>query len=103
MARRTRTEAEKRQLVAAWRRSGVPKTRFAQDRGLPASAFARWIARFDTPTELLPTFTTVEVIPDPPAPLPPPLIVQVAGRGHRIEVPAGFDVGELRRLLGVLC
>lgn len=101
MAYRLRTEAEKRQLVAAWRRSGVPKTRFAQDRGVPASAFSRWIARYDAPTELLPAFTTVEVIPDPPA--PPPLIVQVAGRGHRIEVPAGFDVGELRRLLGVLC
>lgn len=49
MAYRKRTEAEKRRLVAAWRRFGVPKTRFAQDRGLPASAFARWITRYDTP------------------------------------------------------
>lgn len=65
MAHRMRTEAEKRQLVAAWRRSGVPKTRFTQDRDRPSSAFSRWISQYDAPTELLPAFTTVEVIPDP--------------------------------------
>lgn len=67
MAHRMRTEAEERQFVAAWRRSGVPKTRFDQDRGLPASAFSRWITRYDAPTERLPAFTTVEVILDSPA------------------------------------
>lgn len=54
------------------------------------------------------------VIPTPPAPVPPPVpapaparpgssfVVEVAGAGHRVQVPAGFDPEELRRLLRAL-
>ena len=96
-----RTEAEKRRLVAAWRQSGLPKTRFARERDLCATVFSRWIRRYDAPGAQLPTFATVEIIPEPPAPRP--LVVELASTGHRVEVPWGFDAGELRRLLGVLC
>ena len=96
-----RTEAEKRPLVAVWRKSGLPKTRFARERDLCAAVFSCWIPRYGAPGPQLLTFTTVEIIPETSA--PSPLVVELAGTGHRVEVPWGFDAADLRRLLGVLC
>ncbi len=96
-----RTLAEKEELVAAWRRSGVSKTRFAREQGLPASAFSRWIARIEGHDDRT-SFLPVHVAPEPQA-TAPSLVVELAGSGHRVEVPAGFHAGELRRLVLALC
>jgi transposase-like protein len=101
MEYRIRTMAEKRELVADWRRSGMSKLRFARERGVPPSGLSRWIARMEGTEAEGPRFLPVHVVSDTPA--APCLVVHVSGSGHRIEVPAGFDAGELQRLVRALC
>lgn len=103
MRRRSWPDQAKRDFVEAWKRSGLPKTRFAVENGLSPTSFSKWI---EPSTRLgraraLTRFLPVEVVPVPV--LAAPLVVQVAGSGHRIEVPAGFDGDEVRRLVGALC
>ncbi len=92
---------ERRALVADWRRSGQSQSRFAFEHGVPQSSFSKWVARYTPAPMTLPTFATVEVVDE--APPPPNLLVHLGTSGLRVEVPAGFDAAELRRLVGALC
>lgn len=92
---------EKRTLVSSWRRSGQSQSRFAFDHGVPQSSFSKWVARYTPAPMALPTFATVEVVDESPP--PPNLLVHLGATGLRVEVPAGFDATELRRLVGALC
>ena len=90
MARRS--EAEKRQILSAWEASGLGKAAFAKQHGLSPNSLYRW-------QKALKPAGFVEVLVQPAK---RPLVVQV-GEGVRIEVPAGFDACELRRLVQALC
>lgn len=95
-----RTAREKQRLVAAWRRSGVPRTRFALEHGVSPTSLAKWAAAADEAgTQFLP----VRVVDATPPPMAAPFVVQLAGAGHRVEVPTDFDPGALRRLVAALC
>ena len=91
---------ERRALVADWRRSGQSQSRFALEHDVPQSSFSKWVARYTPAAVALPTFATVEVVDETP---PPNLLVHLGTTGLRVEVPAGFDAAELRRLVGALC
>jgi hypothetical protein len=91
---------EKRTLVSSWRASGQSQSRFAFEHGVPQSSFSKWVARYTPAPMTLPTFATVEVVDETP---PPNLLVHLGAKGLRVEVPAGFDPAELRRLVGALC
>ena len=91
---------EKRTLVSSWRASGQSQSRFAFEHGVPQSSFSKWVARYTPAPMTLPTFATVEVVDETP---PPNLLVHLGATGLRVEVPAGFDPTELRRLVGALC
>jgi transposase-like protein len=91
---------ERRALVADWRSSGQSQSRFAFEHGVPQSSFSKWVARYTPAAVALPTFATVEVVDERP---PPNLLVHLGATGLRVEVPAGFDAAELRRLVGALC
>ncbi len=98
MKRTRRSPQQKQATVAAWRASGEPLSRFAARAGIAKSSLAEW-ARCSPPC-LPVAFHEVEVVELSP---PPPLVVTLAGSGHAVAVPAGFDAGELRRLLAALC
>lgn len=99
MSQGTWTDRERRRLLSAWRRSGLPRTRFAAENGVSPTTFCRWIN--ESSSAPLSALVPVEVVPDPPTSAP--FFVEVSGRGHRVEVPRGFDAVELRRLLEALC
>ena len=102
MSRRTkRTDADKRALLAAWRASGLSKSAFCRDHGLPWKSLSLWQSQFEPPVSPAPMpFVDVVVVPDSAA---APLVVELAGCGHRIHVPPNFDATSLRRLIGALC
>lgn len=93
-----RTDEEKRELLATWDASGLSGTRFAKLAGISPTSLRQWSARLDAgpPTR----FVDVEVVAAVTA---PPLVIEVAGSGHRVVVPPGFDAAELRRLVAALC
>ena len=92
---------EKRTLVSIWRASGQSQSRFALEHGVAQSSFSKWVALYKPAPMAFPTFATVEVIDE--APPPPNLLVHLGATGLRVEIPAGFDPAELRRLVGALC
>ncbi len=98
MKRTRRSPHQKQAIVAAWRASGEPLSRFALRAGIAKSSLAEW-ARCSPPC-LPVAFREVEVAEVAPA---PPLVVTLAGSGHAVAVPPGFDAGELRRLVAALC
>lgn len=102
MSYRIRSEREKQQLVEAWRRSGLAKTRFARENGLPPTSFTKWIEASTVVTQVATRFVPVHVVDEAVVPAGP-IVVHVARTGHRVEVPAGFDAVELRRLVDALC
>lgn len=100
MAYVIRSALEKGRLVAAWRRSGLARTRFAEEHGIAPSSFAKWVASDDgRPVSFVP----VRVVEPVGATDAPPFLVELAGAGHRVHVPAGFDVAAFRRLVESLC
>lgn len=96
MARVTRTEDEKQALLAAWHRSGVSLYRFARKNHLSPKTLRAWAA--EGPPAFLPASVVEEEAPSTST-----LVVELAGVGHRIHVPADFEAASLRRLLEVLC
>ena len=97
MAYQIRSMEQKQALVAAWRASGMKKTPFATMNRLPVSAFSRWIERVER-VEGRTQFVPVHVVEAEPAQRAP-LVVELAGVGHRVLVPADFDAVALRRLM----
>lgn len=96
MPRVRRTDEQKQALLAAWRASGFGLHRFAREHGVASKSLREWSARWP----VRPTFLPVQVIPPVRA---AGLVVQLAGSGHRVEVPADFDAATLRRLVEALC
>lgn len=98
-----RTDGKKRKLLAEWASSGLSRTRFAQARALSPSSLRNWQHQLDAVRPpALSQFVDVEVV-DAPLGGAAGFVVQLAGRGHRVEVPPGFDAGEFRRLVAALC
>lgn len=98
-----RTDAEKRRLLADWASSGLSRTQFARVRAISPTSLRNWQERLGgARTPALAQFVDVEVVEVPSA-AAAGFVVHVAGRGHRVEVPSGFDAGELRRLVSALC
>jgi transposase-like protein len=101
----TRTAEEKQALLEEWHASGLSMRAFAKLRGIPQSSMHKWIAperrRRVSDTEIsVAAFLDVEVV-DPPRGMS--FRVELAGSGHRVDVPQGFDATELRRLVAALC
>ena len=92
------THAQKSAFVRAWRASGLSQSAFAAQHRISDSSLGRWAQQYapqlPAPTA---TFADVEVLEVAPFRL------HLAGIGHIVEVPAGFDVTELRRLVAALC
>lgn len=88
-----RSEDEKRQLLAEWEASGLSKAAFAKQRGVSPNSLHRWHKALKTPA-------FVEVLTAPAA---APAFVLRVREAVQLEVPAGFDAAELRRLVDALC
>src|SRR5687768_9483391 len=95
-----RSATEKRELVAAWQSSGLSMTRFAKRAGVSPTSLRQWSGRLRSSPTATMRFVNVEVVETESA---SPLVVEVAGTGHRVVVPMGFDAAELRRLVAALC
>lgn len=99
MARVTRTEEEKRALLERWRASGIGLYRFAKENHTSPKSLREWEARASEARAFLP----VRVVELAPRVAAEPLVVELAGVGHRVHVPADFDGVTLRRLVEALC
>jgi hypothetical protein len=104
MRRRSERRQEQiRALVAEQEASGLTVAAFARKRAVSAWALYDWKRRTrhraDPRPEERVGFVQVKVA-DPPRGVPT-LWVELSG-GLRVHVPAGFDAGELRRLIEVL-
>ncbi len=97
-----RSALEKRELVMAWRTSGLSASRFGRLAGVSATSLRDWSVGLPSPTATATAtqFVDVEVVENTVA---PSLLVEVGSSGHRVVVPPGFDAGELRRLVAALC
>lgn len=91
---------EKRELVSAWQASGLSRTRFARLYGVSPTCLRQWSEKLHPSPPAVTRFVDVELVEPASAPA---LIVEVAGSGHRVVVPAGFDPSQLRRLVAALC
>lgn len=87
-----RSEAERTRLVKAWRESGLSQSAFARSCGMSPSTLNNWVKRVET--------RFVEVVVETAAEAPE-LLVEMP-RGEVVRVPAGFDTGDLRRLVAIL-
>ena len=112
-------EVDARRALSAWKESGEPMTSFAEAHGLKASRLAWWRKRLraarpearrcaGASTEAV-RFLPVVAVGDAFAcdeantTRPPPAPIEfVLVSGHLVRVAAGFDAGELSRLLDVL-
>jgi transposase-like protein len=88
-----RSDEEKRRLLAEWEASGLSKSVFAKQRGVSPNSLYRW-------HKALHPAAFVEVLAARPA--APVFVLRVRG-AVQLEVPAGFDAAELRRLVDALC
>lgn len=83
-------------MVAAWQSSGLGLYRFAMANRISPKTLRAWLAEQSAPSPFLP----VRIVEPPRA---PSLVVQLAGAGHRVEVPADFDAALLQRVVAALC
>ena len=101
------------QLVAEWRRSGKTATRFAQERGLAATALRYWINRPPTKgsrPKAVPTVANVAERPSLATPLArvvrageaPPSAVRIIVGHAAIVIEPGFDAVHLRAVVRAL-
>jgi hypothetical protein len=101
MAKIGKSRAQWRVLVRMYRESGEAAADFARRHGVTVGTLRWWCSEFrrEGGAEEV-EFVDVEVADAKRA---EPLAVVLAGVGHKVIVPAGFDVGELRRLVDALC
>ena len=107
MAAARRSRAEWREVVQRWERSGLDRGTFAARAGVNPSTLGWW--RWKLEVEGVDFFNVVvageEVQPEitvaDDTRAPSYFMLDAFGIGA--QVPMGFDAGELRRLLDVLC
>lgn len=95
-----RSAEEKAEFVRRWHASGLSLTRFSRMHGVSPSSLRQWSGGLPQSTLATTPFVEVELVGPQ---YTPALVVEVAGSGHRVVVPGGFDAGELRRLVAALC
>ncbi|HJN78011.1 MAG TPA: hypothetical protein QGF58_29125 [Myxococcota bacterium] len=88
---RRRSEGEKRVLLGEWAASGLSKVAFAKKHKVSPNSLSRWRKALTQPA-------FVEVLPS----LGPAFVLRLRDE-IQLEVPAGFDAHELRRLVDALC
>lgn len=99
---RAKPAAVWRELVSACEASGLTQHEFARRHGLHAGTLGCWCARVRRERLVArPAFVEVTV-ERAQAVCAPPFIVEMAHVGHRVQVPPGFDAGDLQRLIQVL-
>ena len=102
MAAAARTVEQWRELVRAWRASGSSATVFGRERGVNARTLRWWAWHLGSVAPRAVGAGFAEVVLSEPVPATvPDLVVEL--EHVRVRVPAGFDAGELRRLLAALC
>jgi hypothetical protein len=98
--------------LAAWYRallerqaeSGLSVADFAASAGVSAWTLYEWrrrLAGSGDDRDAAPRLVEVSVVPSPPPSMGTGIVVQLRS-GHRLDVSAGFDDHDLRRLIGVL-
>jgi len=97
--RRYWREPEARILIEAWRSSGERLAGFARRHDFGPGRLARWVRRLGV-EEAEVRFHAVRLVQRRPESHDPIEIELTDGR--RVRVPRGFEVEELRRVLGVL-
>ena len=94
-----------RVLVEAWRGSGETLAAFARQHGVERRRLARWVGRLESASAETLRFHPVRLV-DRRRGLETggsTAAIEIRlGGGHRIRVPRGFEVDELRRVLAVL-
>jgi len=91
--------AEMRKLLAEQEASGLSTARFARERGVSSWALYKWRRRLRDEDGEVGQFIQLKVAV--PAEHAPTLAISCL-LCVRVDVPRGFDEGDLRRLLGVL-
>lgn len=102
MPSRRRSAKEWSRLIEEWGASGKSVTDFAQPLGINPRTLGWWRWKLaqtaPSPNEARTTDFVELVVPRPQ---PPDLAIEIGAL--TIRVPHGFDAGELRRLLAVVC
>jgi Transposase len=103
------TETERRRIVRAFAASGMSATAFCRRRGVSTVTLAQWRKRLEQapdPTASVPPSRSwlPVVISDggSPQPLPGTACYRLVCGDWRLEVPAGFDLNEVRALWQLL-
>lgn len=86
--------------MTEWKASRLSRREFAIARGVHVQTLSWWAWRWRARPAGPPGFVDV-VVTDVVVARAPDFVVEVSG--VRVRVPAGFDAGELRRLVGALC
>ena len=107
--RRVWDDDEKRRIVAQTRVPGVSVSQVARRYDVNANLVFKWLRdpRFK-PGEEACSFLPVEVIADPPRPVPdaaaPEGRIEITlSNGHRVSIIGSFDPDDLSRLIRGLC
>lgn len=100
MATISRTREQWRALVREFTSSRESAAAFAERHGVAESTLRWWCSAFRRERPATEVAFVDVVVDEKPT---EPLSVVLAGAGHRVIVPAGFDAGELRRLVNALC
>jgi len=96
--RRYWREREARIVVEAWRSSGANLAQFARHHNLTANRLAWWARRLGAKEPV--RFHAVRLV-QRQSESPDPIEIKLTD-GRLVRVPRGFEVEELRRVLGVL-
>jgi hypothetical protein len=97
-------------LVAEWRASGLPLATFATACGVKPGTLSWWTWRLRQleggDRDEAPALIPVRVVPDPPASTGAShssrSFVLALGDGRELQIPAGFALEDLKRLLAVV-
>ena len=95
---------EMRAALARWKKSGLSLYAFAKGEAISYSRLQYWAAKFGSANKRATKAEPVELVPvqvRPEAKAVDPISIWLTN-GIALEVPAGFDEAEIRRLVGVL-
>jgi len=92
------------EVLARWRVATSSKAAFCRAEGIASVTLSRWLAEFGVPPAGPDTAPTrfVDVVLGSRGPASPPPFAVTLRSGVRVRIPAGFDHGDLARLLSAL-